>query len=166
MKKTWFISLLFMFCFFFSGCFFLVCDTDSADSLANTEFFITYEKDAYSVDEEFELTFSSVPDFSTFDKYAFTIELKAYDAKQNKYTLSDEFHFIGMNFEVPTNSVTFEYEKKDVGQAEKVVKKFSVKASKQGNYACYIHGWGYSFNDKGGYSALDYEKCLYIDITE
>ena len=49
---------------------------------------------------------------------------------------------------------------------QNVIKTFSAKITEQGKFAIWIHGYGWSFNAKGGRSALSYEKRIFINVYE
>lgn len=95
MKKLIFLILYaIFFSLTFTSCLWCQLD-DEADFLPNTDFYIVPEKDSYSLDEELLLTFSSIPNFSTFDKYTFEICSKEYDTdKRNIYRLIPFFSWI------------------------------------------------------------------------
>lgn len=149
MKKIKFIiPILFVFSFLFVSC----PDENEAENLPNTDFYISPEKNSYSINDNLLITFSSIPNFSTFDKYTFEIYAKKYDTTQNEYVLTDKVDFIDITTEEIKKSVNFEYDEKNVGDSSKVLKTFFAKITEQGKFVFWIHGDGWSFNAKGGCS--------------
>ena len=99
MKKIKFIiPILFVFSFLFVSC----PDENEAENLPNTDFYISPEKNSYSINDNLLITFSSIPNFSTFDKYTFEIYAKKYDTTQNEYVLTDkvDLRFTNLRFTI------------------------------------------------------------------
>ena len=164
MKKIYFVSFVFIFCHIFTGCFWCQLDEEPV-ILQNTDFFITPEKDAYSIDEEIKLNFSSIVDFSYFTKYCFDISLREFTEKENNYVTTE--NLICYDGETKEKTESFEYDEKDTVNNSTLSKTFLLKASQRGKFSCKIKGIGYHFNEYGGSSpGIRYDKCIYIDVVE
>ena len=160
--KNFVLLFLFIFSFLFVGC----PEDTGVENLPNTDFYISPGKKSYSANDELLITFSSIPNFSTFNKYTFKIYAEEYDITKNEYIVTDKVDFTDSITEEVKNSISFEYDEKDVGNTSKVLKTFSAKITEQGKFAIWIHGYGWSFNAKGGRSALSYEKRIFINVNE
>lgn len=140
------------------------CEPDAeTPSLPDTDFYIINEKETYSANEEFQIHFSSIPEFNYFGKYSFTISLMEYDTNTDQYEVTSNFIFCDKFEDLSFES--FEYDKKDLKDLQTFTKTFSVKVLREGKFRCYINGMGCHFNDKGGMSAVGYSKCLYINVS-
>lgn len=153
------------------GCFLIVlfhfitligCPNGNYALLPDIDFSVSPQKNSYTIGEEMELIFTQIPDFTMFGKYSFEIELKEFDEENNEYIKTNKIIF----FPDECDSVYFEYEEDDVVCPLRVEKSFSMKAIQKGKFLALLHGNGYIYNDKGGYSAVGYDKSLYIDVIE
>lgn len=133
--------------------------------MKNTDFSISPEKEVYSADEEIKLVFSSITDFSYYTKYRFSISLEEFDENENRYVSSNSLTCI--DTETTEKIEAFEYEKSNTSDNSAITKTFSIHATNQGKFICYIEGFGYHFNEYGGASpGIKYEKIIYFRVSE
>lgn len=134
--------------------------------LPDTNFYVSPEKTEYSVDEELQLCFSSIPDFSLFDVYKFEILLSEYNEDEKDYKATGNLFFIDKASESDSYTESFKYGEKDIENESKVTKTFSIKTKKQGKFSCFLYGNGWHYGKNGSQSAVSYSKKIYIEVVE
>ena len=161
--KRFCVFLLCMSAFFNTSC--LWCQLGDDDPvLSGIDFHTSPEKSQYSVNEKIGLCFSSVPDFSYYREYTFSIKFYKYDEIRDTYEPTDEI--VDIETEEKSSSIEFSYDEKDFTENSKIAKSFFVKASKIGKFLIILDGEGWHYNDKGGKSATGYWKGVYIEVLD
>lgn len=158
MKNVLFIFFLSL----FSLCFFISCDPEEGAILPDVDFTISPSKNSYSTEEDIQVNFSLIPDFSLFDKYTFKITLEEYDETTRSYKNTNDSFFV----ENSKNEVSFSYAEEDTKDKTKVNKTFPIKLIRSGEFACFIAGHGWYITDKGGESAVGYFNRICFSVSE